>query len=301
MRTLFPPLLAVFAATGCAAPGQPPVGLKEVYVEAPGPQEGLHLSPFPVDPRSEGRAYSASRALDGRRDSLRKLALLLGQEPEPAAEGEGEAPFAPDLSGFPAGAPPAILLFPDRAEDRESTVCYLGHAAYRRERLGDLVHHVRLFLLNRGEVPLRVALGEVALEVPAGVEPGARTGLLGSARELEITAGDDEAEAEHLVVEPGEGRVGHVFFSDDRPPSALLVRWTVEEVRASQEDPGADGAPAEAGAWELAVVLARRYILAEGRITQLERRVADGDPLVARHPAGGAFTEPRMPAIGAGQ
>lgn len=275
-------------------------GPKEVYVEAQRVDVAVNLLRYPLDPKSEGRAYVAIRDFaTGRGEVRQKLGTLLGQQPAPkdheAAEAlDEEEPFELDLSAFPPRDPPTLLFFPDTADLRANSACYIGHSAYARSIYSPsraFLHHVRLLVVNREASTVRVPLGDVTLERPSSMSADARDAVAGSARTLAALAGHSGGRISTLVVPPRSARLAHLFFYDSGLPASLLVSW-----RANLDVQ--QGEPTDTPqSWLFQTTLLRRYVLQEGELSDLELKVGRGDELPKERRALEPWQEPKLAAI----
>ncbi|MCO5171597.1 MAG: hypothetical protein M9894_35285 [Planctomycetes bacterium] len=293
LRSAVLAVAGALALAGCAAP--PPAAyddLKEVYCEPPPAEvevEALRQVPFPLSAEAEAGIYSVVRSLrTGPLEGQRRLARMLGQWPPPGVDPADPAAPPPviDLTEFPRQDPPVLLLATsDILSGRDDSGCYLGHAAFAGGTLDtgarEVIHHLRVFVVNQEAEPLRLRPEDVALEVD------------GLARLERLAAADEDgARLDALVVAPGEGRVAHVFFSGTQVPPALVVRWRV----TTHHDPRAGQAPR---VWEFEARVMRRFVLNPGRVTALEDAVARRLPLPApRARPGDPWREPRMEPVG---
>lgn len=289
-----PLVFAVVAVVaGCAAP--PPAAyddLKEVYCEPPPAEvevEALRQVPFPLPAEAEPGVFSVVRSLrTGPLEGQRRLGRMLGQWPPPGVDPSDPAAPPPDLdlTEFPRQDPPVLLLATsDALAGRDDSGCYLGHAAFAGQDLEaggrEVIHHLRLLVVNQEAEPLRLAPEDVALEVA------------GAARLERLAAADaDGARLDALVVAPGEQRLAHVFFTGTQVPPTVIVRWRL--TAHVQARPGQ--APR---VWDFEARLQRRFVLSPGRVSALEDAVARRLPLPApRARPGDPWREPRMEPVG---
>lgn len=278
----------------CAAPAPEP--LKELYVEPVAGEPGASatpLEPFPFSAKEQGGVFVALRTLDGDRQAAVELLArtLEVWPPPPPGEGQPAPPARPDLSQQALEArPPALMFFLPGVTGRQDSACYVAHCAFAVRGYGrpEVLHHVRLHLINREAHPLRIPLDTLRCEALAGVG-----GQDGRALSLErrVVADDLGQEVDEMLVPPGGERVWHLFFPSRRLDQALRLGWRVEPVWGPEED------PAPRGPWEMQVALQRRYVLREPLFTELEEIVARGDPL-PRAPRGyDPFREPMMEPV----
>lgn len=289
---------------GCAAPVDAPTrDLKEAYVEAPRGTVVVQLVPYPLSAKEEDRAYVAVRDfVGGRGEGQRKLTRLLipddaPLEPKPKTKTKtkpGEKPKVEEPKPI-ALAPhktPSLLLFPEKISARRLSACYLGHSAYARRNyspLVEVVHHLRVLIVNRETGPLRLDVRTLTLEpTPSGI-PGEPAGKDSGITRLVATNAKGER-LDSLQIPPEGDRLLHVFFTTRKQLPSLLVRWEVERAAAA--------APGQRRVWTFSATLSRRYIVQNGVVSALERRVALGVPLPAASPEPGPWSEPRISPIG---
>lgn len=284
-------LLPVLAVTLAACVTQPPRDypeVKEIYVDAAAVTSApaLRPVPFPLPLEAEPGVYSALRSSRlGAIEGQQKLGRVLGQWPPPGSR-PGDpalATAAPelDLSEYPAQDPPVILLATSsQMGQRDDTGCYLGHCAYAGQELDaggrEVIHHLRLLVVNMDPGPLRLSLDDVQVEAE---------GLAS----LERLAAADEggARLDALEVAPGEQALAQLFFTSSQVPPSITVRWRLVPLRGDAPD----------AAFE--VRLQRRYVLSPGRVSALEDAVARRLPLAAPRPRpGDPWREPRMEPVG---
>lgn len=275
-------------------------GPKEVYVEAQRVDAATNLLQYPLEPKSEGRAYVAVRDFaTGRGEVRKKLGTLLDQRPDPEetnATGElaAKEPFELDLSAYPPRDPPSLLFFPDAIDLRAQSACYVGHSAYASSNYSPskaFLHHVRLLVVNREGSTVQVPLRELTLERPSSMSADARDGIAGSARSVAAIAGHSGGRISTLVIPPRSARVAHLFFYDSGLPASLLVSWRVDldVERDEQVD--------TPQSWLFQTTLLRRYVLAEGELSELELKVGRGEELPKERRALEPWQEPKLAAI----
>ena len=272
----------------CAGPG--PTPRKELYVEPAAGEPGAPASPleaYPLLPEAEATGWIALRTLHrDRQDGVERLARTL----DVWAPGAPQGPVRPDLSQQAREPrPPALLFFLPAREARRDTACYLGHSAFavRGQRRPSVLHHLRLLVVNREGEPLVVPPGALRCE---GVISAA--GAEGELRELERPAVADELgrEVEELIVPPGGERTWHLFFTSSRLDPALRLSWRVELAARP-------GEPPSAGPWDFVVGFQRRYVLDPAQFTELEERVARGEPLARAPRQGDPWREPMLEPV----
>lgn len=282
---------------GCAAP--PPAeyqDLKEIYVEAAviGTVTAVRQVPFPVAAEAEPGVFVAVRSLrHGAVEAQQKLARALGQWPPPgrSLDDPALATTSPelDLSDFTPTDPAVILLTLAQVEQREESGCYVGHSAYAGEELDtggrEVIHHLRLLVVNREDQLLRVRPGDVKVDIEG----------LGA---LTLLAATDASGAtlEELEVEAHEQALMHVFFTSPQVPPTLRVTWRVLLVEPAGDFGGRSTHDRE---WNFDARLQRRYILSPGLVSALEDAVARRLRLpVAQGRPGDPWREPRMEPVG---
>lgn len=287
-------LLLLVTAPGCLfpAPSAYP-DLKEVYVEvAHVTSATVRQVDFPLPPDSEPAVYVAVRSFElGAIEAQQKLGRLIGQWPPPEAETPDDPAYARsapalDTSAFPPRDPPVLLLDTAMLAARQESGCYLGHSAYAGDGIDgggrEVIHHLRLLVVNRETELLVLRPGDVSVEVE---------GLGGL--ELLAVADADGARLEALHVPPGHEGLVQLFFSSNQVPASLVVRWRIHD-----EPP--PGARAEArGPWAFEARLSRRYVLSPGTVSGLEDAVARRYALPAPRPRPrDPWREPRMEPVG---
>jgi len=284
---------SVVLFAGCATP--PPRAyqeLKETYVEAAvvGTTTAIRQVPFPVAAEAEPDVFVVVRSLaHGAVEAQQKLARALGLWPPPGKSTDDPALAATtpqlDLSDFTPSDPAVILLTLAQIEQREASGCYVGHTAYAGEVLDaggrEVIHHLRLFVVNREDRTLRVRPADVSVDIEG----------LGA---LALLAATDASGAtlDLLEVEANEQGLMHVFFSSPQVPPTLRVTWRVLQV----EPPGDFGAGGRHDReWTFDARLQRRYVLSPGIVSPLEDAVARRLRLpVARGRPRDPWREPRM-------
>lgn len=280
--------LAALVAGCVTAPPREYPDLKEVYVDAAAVTSApaLRQVPFPLPPEAEAGVYSALRGLrTGAVEGMQKLARALGQWPPPGADPHDPQVIAAapelDVSAYPAHDPPVILVATgSHTGGREETASYLGHCAYAGGGLDaggrEVVHHLRLLVVNREAQPVCLDVLDVELEAE------------GLAVLERLTAADaDGARLESLEVLPGEQGLAHVFFAGTQVPPSIVARWRLRGAREGEL----------VGSFQ--VQLQRRYIINPGRVSALEDAAARRLPLPEPRPRpGDPWREPRMEPVG---
>lgn len=280
-------LTSLVALAACVTPpAREYPDMKEVYVDAAAVTSAptLRPVPFPLPLEAEPGVFSAVRSSRlGSIEARQKLARVLDQWPPPGRELDDPqlAATAPelDVSAYPATDPPVILLATsEQPGAHDDTVSYLGHCAYAGQALDEggreVVHHLRLLVVNMEAEPLRLSVDDVDVDVE------------GLARLERVAAADEDgARLEVLEVAPGQQRLAHVFFTSNQVPPAITVRWRLVP---------ASGGP---GGASFDVLLQRRYVLRPGKVSPLEDAVARRLPLPAPRP-GDPWREPRMEPVG---
>ncbi len=290
-------LLILVLVCGCGVSAdQVETGPKEVYVEAQRVEVATHMLPYPLEPKSEGRAFVAIRDFaTGRGEVRRKLGTLIGQAPtSKGSDGTEAEPFELDLSGYAPRDPPSLLFFPDAVDLRAKSACYLAHSAYAASIYSPsraFVHHLRLLVVNREGSTVTVPLRELRLERPSVMDAEARDAVAGSRRALAAMAGHSGGRITSLVVPARSARLAHLFFYDSGLPSSLLVSWRVDlDVQRGEETDSAQ-------TWLFQATLLRRYVLVEGVISELEAKVGRGEELPKERRALEPWQEPKLSAI----
>lgn len=277
----------------CAAP--PPKAyqeLKETYVEAAvmNTATAIRQVPFPVAAEAEPEVFVVVRSLrHGAIEAQQKLARALGQWPPPgtSADDPALAAVSPqlDLSNFTPTDPAVILLTLAQIEQREESGCYIGHSAYAGQELDtggrEVIHHLRLLLVNRQDETLRVRPGDVSVDIEG----------LGALSLLAATDANG-ATLDVLEVDSHEQALMHVFFTSPQVPPTIRVTWRVLLV----EPVGDFGGPGTHDReWTFDARLQRRYVLSPGIVSSLEDAVARRLRLpVAPARRGDPWREPRM-------
>jgi hypothetical protein len=292
-----PLLLLLLPVAGCiASPPRSYEDVKEVYVEAaPVVSAGtlLRRVGFPFNKEMEEESFVSVRSFSrGAIEAHQKLGQVLDQWPprgsDRAAPGVVQAPPTLDVSSYPPNDPPVLLVALTEVEKRDESGCYVGHSVFLGDEqlqtgLREVVHHVRLVLVNRESDRVRLDAADVLLEVPDGVEP----------YELVASADGDGARATDLEVAPGEHALLHLFFAGTSLPETVRLRWRARLV----ERPGAR--PVGPREWTFEVRLQRRYVVDPGIITALEDAAARRLDLPPPKPKPrDPWREPRMEAMG---
>jgi hypothetical protein len=282
---------------GCATP--PPKEyheLKEIYVEAAvvTTATALRQVPFPVAAEAEPGVFVVVRSLrHGAVEAQQKLARALGQWPPPGTSVDDPALAATspqlDLSDFTATDPAVILLTLAQIEQREESGCYIGHSAYAGLELDtggrEVIHHLRLLLVNREEQMLRVRPGDLSVDI----EGIGALSLLAATNESGSTL-------EVLEVDPHDQALMHAFFTCPQVPPTIRVTWRVLLVEPTDDFGSRTNHDRE---WTFDARLQRRYVLTPGIVSGLEDAVARRLRLpVAPARRGDPWREPRMEPVG---
>ncbi|HZU97647.1 MAG TPA: hypothetical protein VFF73_13185 [Planctomycetota bacterium] len=249
-------LALVILVAGCAIEPRTKA-TKEIFVE-PFKEAEIELArldkvvPFPCAPADQPRACCVERPFEGESQRSAKVATVTAPE--------GEKPVDPKEQE----KPPTALLFPERADARPDSGCYLGHCLYLDRSGTKFIHHLRLLVVNREKERVAVPVGSFAVFADAGDRKGpVRLDLLIAATDRSIKIPDV------MEVPPGEQRVAHFFYVEKARLSPILeVRWT-----ALVADPRA----AADRVVTLRADLCRRYVCEGAPLSPLEERIGRGD------------------------
>lgn len=238
---------------------------KEVFVEPfREPEYELarlgRLVPFPLAPSEQPRAFSFARAFEGEDERfLRTQMILAGTQDEESSVDDPTK--RPDLKKLEK--PPTSLVLPERVDVRTGSACYLGHCAFLDRTGTQVIHHVRLLVVNRERARVNVPVSSFAVlfDSSDGKGPMPLSFVVATTdRAVKIPSS--------MEVPPGEERTAHFFYVErSRISSVLSVRWTatIQDVRGGAErDVPFRGE------------LVRRYSAKEAPLSPLEDRVARG-------------------------
>ena len=170
------------------------------------------------------------------------------------------------------------LLFP--TEDgvaRGESACYLAHAAFPDGL--DVIHHLRLLVVNRREHGLRLPIETLTCD--AASEP----------KRIAVVTADVEEVTKVWDVSPGEGRTLHVFYRTRGLDVEFPFAWEL------QGPPGPEGSPPTVGPWLFQVPLRRHYVCRDVELSQLERRVILGEVFPAAREPDAPWAEPLLTPV----
>lgn len=295
--------MLALGAAGCATRAPRDVADREIYVEAsesapicrecgrPFERGVEHVEPdrqvartrfrFPFEHADVDRCFSVGRALSPAADArMAHLALLAGSAAEDAQGNEGETARPRELKR----EVPSLFWFPERADLRDQSACYVGHSAFldgERGLRARPIHHLRLRVVNREPRRVEVPLTVFFLS-PDPSDPRAEPIPLVAA------TGDRGATVEKLEVLPGGEGAAHLFFRETTGLSPVLrMRWVIRLV--------ADDGTVEERL--LAATVVRRYVAREAPLSALEDRVSRGEELSELN-ASGPWVDPGLQAVG---
>jgi hypothetical protein len=288
-------VVVLLALAGCNTPSPRYRTDKETYVEAPkggrlydrdepsgDPVARLRFK-YPLDVIEVDRGYCIARPIHPSADRLvMNQAILISSTQEVPIGGA-----APPSATAPKDEPPMPLLwFPDRADVRDTSACYLGHVAFfEPEGLisqGRPIHHVRLHVENREPLTLEVGLTSFLLSTDLSDPRSEPLTFVAATNDRGVTI-------DKIVVSPGSHETAHLFFREAGGLSPVLsAGWTVRII-------------APDGAVEVKTYgakLVRRYVAREAPLTALEDAIARGQPLLELGTASGPWIDPGLQSIG---